>query len=432
MVYDVKAYLEHPHVLKRFKDGLAILNYDHAAVYGSLWDEYTRSARGLILDERSGECVARPWSKFFNLNEVEETRYENLPDLPFTAQEKLDGYLGVHFRWMGAHRIATRGSFDSEMAQWGQRWFGENVRADAMDSGYTYLFEIIYSRKIVISYDFEGLVLLGAVEIETGREMPHDRLSSEAAWMGVRVAPLLPDFGSLEALAEHIRALPGNREGCVVTFSNGLKVKIKGEEYCRIHKMVSRMTPLAFWEAYDPALGAIPQRYLEGIPEEFRGDSDRIKAAVEGRIESGVARAAGMAAEVQSAVGAGAEMREFAIEARRRFPKEFGDAISYRRGNLRGLRKALHRRTRPTGNVMEDEDEGHDRRRQGGVDEADGRRGGQELPASPQDRFADSVDAAEATGHRPLDGPRLLGARAGEPREHTRRDDREREGLTPC
>lgn len=340
--------------MKKFKDGLVILNYDHAAVYGKLWDEYTRSARGLVLDAHSGECVARCWPKFWNLNEVDETRFANLPDLPFTAQEKFDGYLGVHFRWRGRHHIATRGSFDSEMAQWGQKWFRENVRADAMDSHCTYLFEIIYSRKIVISYDFEGLVLLGAIEKETGREMPHDRLSSEAAWMGVRVAPLLPRFPSLKGLAEHVKALPGDREGCVVTYSNGLKVKIKGEEYCRIHKMVSRMTPIAFWEAYDPEAGCIPQGYVEGLPEEFREESDRLKVAIERRIGDGVAEAARMAEEVQLAIGAGAEMKEFAIEAKRRFPRQYGDAIQYRRGNLRGLRTALHRRTRPTGNVMDE------------------------------------------------------------------------------
>lgn len=348
-------------MLKKFKDGLVILNYDHAAVYGKLWDEYTTTARGLILDAESGECIARTWPKFWNLNEVSSTKFVNLPDLPFTAQEKMDGYLGIHYHWMGQHHIATRGSFNSEMAQWGEAWFKLNVQPLAMDSRYTYLFEIIYNRKIVISYDFEGLVLLGAIEKETGREMEHDRLSSEAAFMGVRLAPMLPEFGSLKALAEHVKALPADREGCVVTFSNGLKLKIKGEEYCRIHKIVSRMTPIAFWEAYDPGAGCIPQAYVEGLPEEFREESDRLKAAIEQRIEDGVSRAAEMAAEVQSVVGVDAEMREFAIESKKMFPKQFGDAISYRKGNLQGLRKALHRRFRPTGNVMENLNEGQDR-----------------------------------------------------------------------
>jgi len=349
---DVQAYTSHPHVLTRRKDGLAIFNYDHGCTYEKAWDDITKSARGLIVEEATGEVIARPFQKFFNLGEAPETQYTSLPDMPFTATEKMDGYLGIHYRWRGEDSIATRGSFDSEMAIWGTDWFHRNVNTDSMDPAYTYLFEIVYSRKIVISYDFEGLVLLSAVNKETGRELPYEQLVSQASVMGVRVVRLMPEFPTLLDLAEHVRGLPPSKEGCVVTFDNGLKVKIKGSEYCRIHKIICRMTPLAFWEAYDPATGRIPLEYLQAVPEEFREASDALQAAVEGAMEAALAKVGEECRAVEAAVPVGADEKTFALKAKEMYPSSFGWVMSRHKGQEHKLRTALHRKTRPTNNVI--------------------------------------------------------------------------------
>jgi len=352
---DVQAYVNHPHVLTRGKDGLLIFNYDHGCIYEKAWDDITISARGLIVEEATGKVVARPWGKFWNLNEMPQTRYENLPEGPFTATDKVDGSLGIHFKWHGNDIIATRGSFESEMAVWGTEWFRKNVNASVMDPEWTYLFEIIYKEnRIVISYDFEGLVLLGAINKETGEELPYEKLVSEASLMGVRVVGLMPQFGTLLELAEHVKNLPGSKEGCVVTFSNGFKVKMKGEEYCRIHKLVCRMTPLAFWEAYNVDEDRIPREYLEGLPEEFRETCDYLRDFIEGDIKRRHLELDKACREVEAALPENVDDKTFAEKTRQMYPNLFGWIMYCHKGSIAKLRRGIHRAARPTGNVLPD------------------------------------------------------------------------------
>jgi RNA ligase len=355
MKFDVQAFINHPHVLTKRKDGLVIFNYDHGCTYDKAWDDITMQARGLILEEATGKIIARCMKKFFNINETTETKFENLPNISFTATEKQDGYLGLYYRWRGEEHIATRGSFESEMAVWGTDWFRRNVRTSVLDDDWTYHFEIIYSRKIVIAYDFEGLVLLTAINKETGEEMPYGRLCDEAKAMGVRVTPLMPAFGSLLELAEYTKSLPGNKEGCVVTFSNGLKVKIKGDEYCRIHKIISNMTPLAFWEAYDINKEAIPVEYLQSIPEEFREVSDGIKEAIEGRINATVSEMERVCKEVEASFPPDVSDKDFVAKVKSLHPKDFGWIMYCHKGNRKKLVTAIHRNSRPTNNVLVDD-----------------------------------------------------------------------------
>jgi len=352
MKFDIQAFINHPHVLTSRRDGLVIFNYDHACTYERAWDEVTLQARGLILEEATGEVLARCMQKFFNLNEMPATRYENLPDLPFTATEKQDGYLGLHYRWHGEDWIATRGSFESVMAQWGTAWFREHVHSECIDPEWTYHFEIIYNRKIVISYDFEGLVLLTAVHKETGMEMPYNRLVQEAKALGVRVTPLMPEFPTLLDLAEYVRGLPGNKEGCVITFSNGLKVKVKGQEYCRIHKIVSRMTPLAFWEAYDTHTGCIPKDFLVAVPEEFRETSDALVIAIEEPIRKAVEAVREAHDRVLGTLPPGVDDKTFALKAQEMYPRDFGYVMHFRNQKMQKLRFAIHKKNRPTDNKL--------------------------------------------------------------------------------
>ena len=61
------------------------------------WDEYTRAARGIIFNKRTGECVARPFPKFFNLGEMPESQLNKIPKDPsnYEVYDKLDGSLGI-------------------------------------------------------------------------------------------------------------------------------------------------------------------------------------------------------------------------------------------------------------------------------------------------------------------------------------------------
>ncbi|QOR67967.1 hypothetical protein IM538_07490 [Cytobacillus suaedae] len=58
---------------------IIILNYTENATYEKRWNELTLNCRGLIVNERTGEILARPFPKFFNYGEIPELEV----DIPF-------------------------------------------------------------------------------------------------------------------------------------------------------------------------------------------------------------------------------------------------------------------------------------------------------------------------------------------------------------
>jgi len=102
--------------------------------------------------DKFGSVVANPFPKFFNLNEVAETREENLPlEIPLVT-EKLDGVLGVLYFDNDQPCITSRGCFTSPYAVWATKWIRRFKRSDFRE-GYTYLFEVICNiSKIVVDY----------------------------------------------------------------------------------------------------------------------------------------------------------------------------------------------------------------------------------------------------------------------------------------
>ncbi|HNR56139.1 MAG TPA: RNA ligase, partial [Flavobacteriales bacterium] len=96
---------------------LRIVNYTPQAQYSRAWTPELLQCRGLIFDHE-WNLVARPFPKFFNYEEHigDEPVAGPLPSGFFTATDKLDGSLGILWRWNGHVGIATRGSFHSEQA----------------------------------------------------------------------------------------------------------------------------------------------------------------------------------------------------------------------------------------------------------------------------------------------------------------------------
>jgi hypothetical protein len=62
------------------------------------------------------------------------------------------------------------------------------------------------------------------------------------------------DFASIDHILAYCKNLTHNDEGIVVRFSNGFRIKIKGEEYCRVHAIKSDLTPLNIWRAMSEGL----------------------------------------------------------------------------------------------------------------------------------------------------------------------------------
>jgi RNA ligase len=123
----------------------------------------------------------------------------------------------------------------------------------------TYLFEIIYpENKIVVDYgDTEGLFLLAIIDNQTGKDLPLE----DIGFPTVRRFDGVLDFKELKK-----RNLP-NAEGFVLKFQSGFRVKVKFEEYVRLHRLITQFSNVSIWE--NLMNGMLFDELLERVPDEF-------------------------------------------------------------------------------------------------------------------------------------------------------------------
>lgn len=83
-------------VAKKLPDNLMSLNFTKDAFYNAIWNDITIKARGLFVDQTTGEVIARSYNKFFNFGERSEKDIEvqNLI-YPLRIARKENGFLGI-------------------------------------------------------------------------------------------------------------------------------------------------------------------------------------------------------------------------------------------------------------------------------------------------------------------------------------------------
>ena len=286
---------------------LIIWNYSPRVQYEKLWTPLLMMCRGLVTDF-DGKIIARPFPKFFN---YEEHKPEDIPNENYVVYEKMDGSLGILFYYeeelsderryniwfnnnyetgmerffdpnnlpdynnsyyeptpktKGEWILATRGSFTSSQAIKGKEILDNKYDVSSLRKGRTYLFEIIYpENRIVVDYgNEEKLVLLGVIDTESGEELPNSAIFFMQE-QGFEIVTTYKTWGEgYDLLKEEIS---NNREGYVIRFKNGFRMKIKGEEYKRLHKILTNISNRDIWEYLkdDKPLDDI----LDKVPDEF-------------------------------------------------------------------------------------------------------------------------------------------------------------------
>lgn len=246
---------------------LIIWNYSEQVQYNRLWDDILLQCRGLVTD-LSGNIIARPFQKFFN---IEENMHK--PTEQFEIYEKMDGSLGILFHYNNKWIISSRGSFTSEQAIEAQKILDEKYQNyhEKLNSNYTYLFEIIFpENKIIVDYfGKRELIFLTAIETHTGVEKFHESVTSiyECNFPIVKIYKT-DEISQLKKLN-----IP-NQEGYVVRFDNGERIKIKFEDYLKLHKAFTKLTngSIFKWFSENGDINSI----IEHIPDEFMKDVELI------------------------------------------------------------------------------------------------------------------------------------------------------------
>ena len=238
---------------------LTIWNYTEKVQYDGLWDEVTLSCRGLVTDDK-GIVVARPFRKFFNIEEG-----KHIPTSLFDVYEKMDGSLIIVFWYDGGWVVASRGSFTSEQSVAASKILFDKLGHN-FSIGITYLFEFTAKwNRIVVDYgDEDNLTLLGAIQTDDETEATYEQLKMIARGANCDVVKRYDGIKDYSILKDIIK---DNQEGFVVRFSNGDRMKIKGEEYLRLHKIMTNLSTTSIWEVL--STGGNMDDLLKDVPDEF-------------------------------------------------------------------------------------------------------------------------------------------------------------------
>lgn len=266
---------------------LSIYTYAKLTEISGEWDAITTMCRGLILDN-DGNIVGNPWPKFFNIEQTngsahitklrsdvgydvikhKGTEYK-IPKVGYKAYEKMDGSIlyGVNFK--GAIVLASKGSFTSDQVQIGYKILAEKYPKFTIREGFTFIWEIIYpANRIVVDYgEMCDLVLLGVRSNDGTNWDPY-------AFLEFPKAPIIEKTIE-ELLVEKDRKDFVNKEGFVIHFENGEKVKIKYEAYFDLHKIMTNVTSKDILEALEKGDSVVTFCEQKDIPDEML---DEIKA----------------------------------------------------------------------------------------------------------------------------------------------------------
>jgi len=231
-----------------------------------------RECRGIKFHP-NGTIAARPFHKFFNIGEKEETQ-PNKIDLSkhHVIQQKLDGsmvhpchlgFIGDKLVWMTKMGITDISKDVSEFVE--EHPYYKDFAKLCYVNNWTPIFEWCSpNNQIVIRYENPSLTLLAVRHNVTG-EYLEERLKLEFDSFEIPYVGMIKEkFNDTNSLIEYTRPLE-NQEGFVIKFDDGYRAKIKADLYVKIHKARDKIlynrhiTQLILDEKIDDVFPLLPE-----------------------------------------------------------------------------------------------------------------------------------------------------------------------------
>lgn len=262
---------------------LISFKYNKLAIYNRVLypsSSIYREARGLVINVRKMELVLTPFKKFFNVNEIEYIRQNNLEVLknnPYNYDEdklkeiakqtealtnetsldvikekmkkakvvewtnKFDGSM-ISMRYYdnkiviaSSSRIEQKGNRHA----YGARKLLQQKHIDMMkeNSNITFIFEYIdESDKHIVKYDFNDIVLIGMRNVTNGELISYADLELLAKKHNIRHTSV--EHLSLNNVLNDMKTLvDANKEGWVLNIDSQ-QYKFKLEDYFQVHKLL--------------------------------------------------------------------------------------------------------------------------------------------------------------------------------------------------
>lgn len=204
---------------RKFEDlpHISSFNFTKQAFFDKKFDdELVIHARGLFLNNETGEIVARGFEKFFNINErgIESAKIENVKShfkAPLRLYEKENGFLGIigydssNNNLVFASKSDIGGEFSNNLKDIAKKQFNEGeleyLKIFANKHNVNYLFEVNdpVNDPHIIEYKNEHLVLIGVVKREFQfTQMKYEAMEKFAS--GFKNLPIKKKFVNFENL----------------------------------------------------------------------------------------------------------------------------------------------------------------------------------------------------------------------------------------
>lgn len=277
------------YVLIRYDNYINLFG-DGETSYTDFWDMYDglyRECRSVVVDIHTMSYVIRPFDKFFNMDERDETSYgviaqKFLRSDYITVTNKLDGSIQCG-RWYNGEVVMSGAQSIDPSQSWrledGYSMLTENYRNMLQDyDEYTFIFEYISKRDPhVVVYDDSqcGLHLIGARHVITGDYMSYHELKIIATNRNIPITESYEmDLGQIMKTLSQYKS--NEKEGYVVRFTDecgDFFVKIKCDDYVAIHGILSSLqSPNIIIKqigdgTFDDFISKIPEGHKERVME---------------------------------------------------------------------------------------------------------------------------------------------------------------------
>ena len=227
---------------------------------GTFDDEWSRECRGIVFDTQLGIVTGRPLHKFFNLNEREESRVENLDwSKVVRVMDKRDGSM-IHTVCLdsGDMVLKSKKSFESDVAKAAQKFYDSKENFVKFgrflnDQNATAIFEYTApDARIVLFYPEPELKLLHIRNNGDGRYWTPEELKWVSSNFDIPMVDEVDEFfwtmadagipDTREFDAQKMLAAAKTREdieGWIVQFEDGNMVKVKTEWYLKRHRAMT-------------------------------------------------------------------------------------------------------------------------------------------------------------------------------------------------
>lgn len=223
---------------------ISSFNFTKDTFYNKRWNSIVNKARGLFINNITGEVLARSWDKFFNYTELEETKLSNLKNTlkyPINVFHKYNGSLGIvsYDSYDDEVKYFSKSTPEGEFAERVKKnlyYLDEKIKKISKNLNVSLIFEILEPilDPHTIKYDKPKVVLLDAIHNEMSySKLPYDKLEEISKELGVELKKIEKIIYNNKHLEEFLGKDTSKVkfEGYVFEDNKGYLFKLKTEYY---------------------------------------------------------------------------------------------------------------------------------------------------------------------------------------------------------